>query len=181
MLGSVTLERTVPELRRFLERGGTIITVGTGTNLGAALGLPIGNHLVEVQNGEERPLPRSRCYVPGSVLQVRLDNAHPLLHGMAERADFFFDNSPVFRLGEAAASQGVRSLGWFDSETPLRSGWAWGQQYLKDGVVLAAARVGRGDLYLMGPEITFRAQPHGTFKLLFNGIMYGPSEQSSVR
>jgi hypothetical protein len=23
---------------------------------------------------------------------------------------------------------------------------------------------------LVGPEITFRAQPHGTFKFLFNGI-----------
>jgi hypothetical protein len=23
---------------------------------------------------------------------------------------------------------------------------------------------------LFGPEITFRAQPHGTFKFLFNGI-----------
>jgi len=27
---------------------------------------------------------------------------------------------------------------------------------------------------LFGPEITFRGQPHGTFKFLFNGI-YAPS------
>ena len=26
-------------------------------------------------------------------------------------------------------------------------------------------------LALFGPQITFRAQPHGTFKLLFNGIV----------
>jgi hypothetical protein len=32
--------------------------------------------------------------------------------------------------------------------------------------------VGKGTLYLFGPEITFRAQPHGTFKLLFN-TLYG--------
>ncbi len=32
------------------------------------------------------------------------------------------------------------------------------------------AAVGKGHVYLFGPEITFRAQPHGTFKLLFNGI-----------
>jgi hypothetical protein len=30
--------------------------------------------------------------------------------------------------------------------------------------------VGKGSLFLFGPEITFRAQPHGTFKFLFNGI-----------
>jgi hypothetical protein len=32
--------------------------------------------------------------------------------------------------------------------------------------------VGQGTLYMFGPEITFRAQPHGTFKLLFN-TLYG--------
>jgi hypothetical protein len=33
--------------------------------------------------------------------------------------------------------------------------------------------VGRGTLVLYGPEVLYRAQPHGTFKLLFNGIHYG--------
>jgi hypothetical protein len=28
---------------------------------------------------------------------------------------------------------------------------------------------------MYGPEIAFRGQPHGTFKLLFNGLYYGPS------
>ena len=30
---------------------------------------------------------------------------------------------------------------------------------------------------LFGPEITFRAQPHGTFKFLFNGIHSSRAEQ----
>jgi hypothetical protein len=30
-------------------------------------------------------------------------------------------------------------------------------------------------VFLFGPEITFRAQPHGTFKFLFNSIYYGTS------
>jgi hypothetical protein len=30
--------------------------------------------------------------------------------------------------------------------------------------------MGKGHLFLFGPEITFRGQPHGTFKFLFNGI-----------
>jgi hypothetical protein len=37
-------------------------------------------------------------------------------------------------------------------------------------VAVVDASVGKGSLFLFGPEITFRAQPHGTFKFLFNGI-----------
>jgi hypothetical protein len=34
---------------------------------------------------------------------------------------------------------------------------------------------------VFGPEITFRAQPHGTFKLLFNGIYYGAATETKVK
>ncbi|HXF96337.1 MAG TPA: hypothetical protein VNI61_09585, partial [Gemmatimonadales bacterium] len=64
----------------------------------------------------------------------------------------------------------------FTTDAPLRSGWAWGQRYLKDGVAMAEADVGRGKLFLFGPEILFRGQPHGTFKLFFNGFHLARSE-----
>ncbi|MBC7673105.1 MAG: hypothetical protein H7247_11845, partial [Polaromonas sp.] len=57
--------------------------------------------------------------------------------------------------------------------SPLRSGWAWGQGYLEGAVEAAEATIGKGKLYLFAPEITFRAQPHGTFKWLFNAIYGG--------
>jgi hypothetical protein len=84
--------------------------------------------------------------------------------------DVFFDNSPVFRLEPQAALHGVRPVTWFDTATPLRSGWAYGQGYLEGGVAALEADVGKGRLFLFGPEITFRAQPHGTFKFLFNAL-----------
>jgi hypothetical protein len=95
---------------------------------------------------------------------------------MTEHTDVFFDDSPVFKLGADAAAQRVRTIAWFDSKTPLRSGWAWGQNYLENGVVAAEARVGNGKVLLFGPEILQRAQPHGTFKFLFNGIYYSVME-----
>jgi hypothetical protein len=61
---------------------------------------------------------------------------------------------------------------WFSTDKPLRSGWAWGQSYLRDGVAAFEAPVGAGKLTVFGPEITFRAQSQGTFKLLFNQL-YG--------
>ncbi len=106
------------------------------------------------------------------MLSSRVDVANPVANGMTEHTDVFFDDSPVFKLGADAASQRVRTIAWFDSKTPLRSGWAWGQNYLENGVVAAEARLGNGKVLLFGPEILQRAQPHGTFKFLFNGIYY---------
>jgi hypothetical protein len=76
----------------------------------------------------------------------------------------------VFRLTADAAQRGVTPIAWFDSAAPLRRGWAWGQHYLEGGVAAVDARVGRGRVILYGPEILKRAQPHGTFRFLFNAI-----------
>ena len=90
---------------------------------------------------------------------------------MTANAVVMFDQSPVFRLLPDAAARGIRPVAWFATASPLRSGWAWGQTYLEGGVAAIEAKVGRGTLYLFGPEITFRAQPHGTFRFLFNAIL----------
>jgi hypothetical protein len=179
-LGQVTVAKTVPQLRKFLDDGGTILTIGTSTSLGYHLGLPIRNALVERAQGfAERPLPAEKFYVPGSLLAARVDTTHPLAYGVDERVMVFFDHSPAFRLQPQAALQGVKGVAWFDSATPLESGWAWGQQYLDQAVEIIDAPVGKGRLVLFGPEITWRAQPHGTFKFLFNGIYYGSATSTT--
>ena len=176
-VGNVSASRTIPQLKAFIEAGGTVLTIGSSTNLGYHLGLPMANALVEkTASGDERPLGRDKYYIPGSVLQVAVDNTNPLAYGMADRVDVFFDNSPVFRLKPEAALTGLKPVAWFDNGSPLRSGWAWGQRYLQDGVAVIDASVGKGKLFMYGPEIAFRAQPHGTFKLLFNGIYLSKAE-----
>jgi hypothetical protein len=173
-IGNVTAATTIPELRKFVENGGTILAIGSSTSLGFHFGLPIANALVErLPDGTERRLGSEKFYVPGSVLQVAVDNSSPLAYGLGGSVDVFFDNSPTFRLEPDAALKGVRPVAWFASTTPLRSGWAWGQGYLDSGVAVLEAAVGKGRVFLFGPEITFRGQPHGTFKFLFNGIYYG--------
>ena len=170
-LGNVTIEKTVPQLKAFLEQGGTIVTIGGSTALARHLGLPIEDHLVEhADDGTARGLPREKYYIPGSLLEVRVDSTAPLAAGMPSRAIVMFDNSPVLRLTPGAALEGIRPVAWFDSKEPLKSGWAWGQHYLEGGIAAASAPVGRGTLHLLGPEVLFRAQPHGTFKLVFNAL-----------
>jgi len=176
-LGRVTIATTVPQLKKFAEDGGTLIAFGGSAVLGHHLGLPIDDHLVDVQqDGSERPLPSTKFYIPGSVLRVAVDNTNPLAFGLDRQVDVFFENSPVLELHPDAGLRGLKPVAWFDSRAPLRSGWAWGQHYLAGGTAAVEAPLGKGKVILFGPEITFRAQPHGTFKFLFNSIYYGPSQ-----
>ncbi|MCC6317584.1 MAG: peptidase [Gemmatimonadaceae bacterium] len=176
-LGRVNEEKTIPEIKRFLDEGGTVITIGTSTNLAQHLGLPVSDYMVERSpTGQERELPREKFYIPGSIMKVNVDNSLSVAAGMGAEADVFFDESPVFRLAPDAAAKGVKPIAWFGSDHTLRSGWAWGQNYLEGGVSMAEASYGKGKVYLFGPEILFRGQPHGTFKFFFNGI-YAPSDK----
>ncbi len=166
-LGRVSADVTLPKLRQFVQDGGTVIAIGdSAMSLAKSWALPIDDHLTE--NGA--PLARAKYFVPGSVLSATVNVAHPIAAGMTERTDVFFDNSPVFTLRPGASDAGVSVIARFDSPHPLRSGWAWGQQYLNGGVLAVQAHVGKGKVLLFGPEILQRAQPHGTFKFLFNGV-----------
>jgi hypothetical protein len=33
---------------------------------------------------------------------------------------------------------------------------------------------------MFGPEVAFRGQAHGTFKMLFNGLLYGAAKRTPV-
>ncbi len=176
-VGRVTPEKTVPALKEFLAAGGTIVTLGSSAHLSRHLALPIPSALVEkAADGQERALADDKFYVPGSVLTARFDLSDPVTWGLGERTDVYFDRSPAFRRTAEAGAPGVKAIAWFDSDTPLRSGWAWGQRYLKDAVTAARVSVGSGTLYLLGSEAAFRGQTHGTFKLLFNAMQLSTAQ-----
>jgi len=172
-LGSVSVSRTVPELRKFVEAGGTLLTIGSSTNIAHHFALPVRSALTERMNGTEAPLPPEKFYVPGSLLEARVDNTHPLAYGVTDPVNIFFDSSEAFRLLPDAGLKGVKAVAWIGSPAPLKSGWAWGQHYLDQAVEIIEAPLGKGRVVLFGPEVLWRAQPHGTFKFLFNGIYYG--------
>jgi hypothetical protein len=156
-------------LRQFVEEGGTLITIGTSA-AGAIqqFRLPLANHLVKADGS---PLGNADYYIPGAVLRVAVDNTRPVAHGLPAELDIFFDASPVWKLAPSSADGATtRPVATFTSDRPLRSGWAWGQQHLAQGVAMAETSVGRGQVFLFGHELLFRSQPHGNFKLFFNAI-----------
>jgi hypothetical protein len=170
-LGRLSVGETAPRLREFAEAGGTVIAIGSATAIAERAGVPLANHLVD-ESGEA--LASDRYYVPGSVLRVTVDTTRPVAFGLPSQLDVLFDNSPVFRM--TADADDVYPVAQFTSDRPLRSGWAWGEAFLEGGIPMVEARVGDGAMYLFGPEILYRGQPHGTFKLLFNGLHLARAE-----
>ncbi|MBS1564763.1 MAG: peptidase, partial [Bacteroidetes bacterium] len=172
--GAITSSKSIPVLRKFIEAGGTVITIGKSANLAYQLKLPVENYLVERdKNYQLSPLPSTRYYIPGAILSEVIDSTATVNWGMGSKTDVYFDNSPVFRI-ETGATQ-VKPLSWFDTDSPLRSGWAWGQSYLKNGVTSFESSLGKGKLVVFGPEIVFRAQSHAGFKRLFNTLYLYPN------
>ena len=170
-LGKITAQKSIPALQKFLNNGGRIVTIGSSANLAYHLNLPVKNALVEMVAGKEKYLPGEKFYIPGSVMQVDVDNNYAPNWGMNNKADVYFSTSPVFKLApDAIAHKEVLPLAWYASDKTLRSGWAFGQAYLQDGVAAFEAKVGAGKLFVYGPEITFRGQTHGTYKMLFNQL-----------
>ena len=150
--------------------------------MGELLGLPVKNYLTERgPEGVDRPLSNEKFYIPGSLLKTNIDNTNPLAYGMPNTVDVFYDNSPVFRLQPDVGQKHAFSVGWFSGREVLDSGWAWGQQYLDGGTAIVQAQAGKGTVALLGPEVTFRSQPHATFKLLFNGVYYGSAREASLQ
>ena len=158
------------------------MTIGSSTSMAEVLGIPVSNYMTEMgADHKEHPLPQDKFYVPGSLLKISVDNTNPLAYGMPDKVDVFFDSSPVFKMGPDAAqkrhspSAGLRVRKcWTADGRGASSIWT-------AGTAIAEASLGEGKVVLLGPEVAFRAQPHGTFQFLFNGLYLGSAQSADLK
>lgn len=162
--GQLSVDKSIPALRDFMDHGGRLICIGNSSNLAMHFDLGISDALVDKQN---KPLTREQFYTPGSVLTAHVANNSSSTWGYGEKIDVYYSNSNLFKIQDKA----IKPLLWFGDEEPLKSGWSWGEPYLHQGVLAFEAPVGKGKLLCFGNDISFRAQTHGTFKLLFNQLI----------
>ena len=153
-------------LQQFVENGGTVIVIGnTGGDETEGFVKLFKLPLVRHDTGS-----RNQFYAPSSVFQIALDPTNPLAAGYGNQTDIFYNNNIVWDLKPTPGAPTTKAVGWFASDAPLRSGWAWGQKVLDKGVEIASADVGKGHVFLFGNELTNRSQPYGDFKLFFNAL-----------
>jgi hypothetical protein len=180
-LGSITPNKTIPQLEAFVKDGGTLLAIGSSTSIASFMKLPLQDAPTEMINGVKVPVSLDRFYIPGSLLHAQVSPTNPIAYGVPSSVVVDFDHSPSFDLDPDAASEGVKAVAWYGSGPLLDSGWAWGEKYIYNTTAIAEAAVGKGRVVLYGPEVTFRGQPHATFKFLFNGVLDGPSTEASLK
>jgi hypothetical protein len=168
----LTGENSLAALKEFVEQGGTLVALGGECDkVVRHWGLPIrvGTYMPGEDGGEPRRTRRDEFYIPGSLVALDVDLAHPLALGTSRHpAAMFNANSPVFEVLDKNAVEVVASYRLDDT---LVSGWAVGEEHLAGKAAVVQAKVGKGRIVLFGADVTYRGQPVGTFKLLFQAIL----------
>ncbi len=152
-------DRGIEALRRFAERGGTIIVWDDASRLLVHhLKLPVSNPLARMS--------RSDFFAPGSLLKIEVDTTHPIGFGMPKEAAAFYLNGPAYRVEKGD------TIARFSEEDTLLSGLLIGREHIAGLSALVSVPVGLGRIILFGFRPHFRAQARGTYKLLFNSVYH---------
>lgn len=154
----------VDQLKAFIEAGGTLIAFNKACAFAIdKLNLHVTDRL--------KDLSRKEFYCPGSLLRVHIDTAHPLGHGMPDDALVMCWDSPAFAVQESHYNHRYRVIASYREHDILQSGWLVGEHHLAGRTAMIEAQCGEGRAILYGFRVQFRAQTHGTFKLLFNALL----------
>jgi hypothetical protein len=159
----------VEALRSFITGGGTVITIGrSATLLLDEYAAPFRDSLQGVS--------REEFFCPGSIVRVLVDNTHPIAYGMPNQANAAFSNSLVLEPVPSFSTMSSSIVVRYPTGNILQSGWLHGESYLHNKVGVAEVKWGKGRMVLIPIKVQHRAQPYGTFKLLFNAILTSSAE-----
>jgi hypothetical protein len=155
----------VAKLREFVEGGGTVVALGESSRFAIEqFGLPVR----DVVSG----LKPEMFSCPGSILRTAVDPTHPVGFGMPEESIAVFQMSPAFEVLPAFGGVQPRTVVKYPEGKLLLSGWIEGESILTNRAGVVDVPLGKGRVILLGFGVQQRAQPHATFKLLFNALYY---------
>ncbi|HEV7518151.1 MAG TPA: M14 family metallopeptidase [Thermoanaerobaculia bacterium] len=164
------------KLRAWVEDGGTVVALDESSDYVIdLLGLPVKNVLGKVS--------REQFNCPGSLLQVVFDPSHPLAWGMETEAAAFFADSPAFETRPTDARFERRVVATYpeNAQDILLSGYLLGGKLLERRAAVVDVKVGKGRAILIGFHPQHRAQPHATFKLLWNALQLPGLTEEELR
>jgi len=154
----------VRALDEFVRGGGTLICLNQSSDFAIGqLHLPVKNVVEDLQ--------RTDFFVSGSILEVIVDPSHPVMSGMPARAKLFVGQSPVFTTLDGF--EGTAMAKYQKTGSPLLSGYLLGEAHLNGYAAALDVQHGTGHVLLLGFRPQWRGQPFGSFRVLFNAVLYG--------
>jgi hypothetical protein len=147
----------------FVRGGGTVVCLNNASTFAIQLlSLPVKDVLAGVSHQD--------FFTGGSVLEVQVNQAHPVMAGMPAKAAVFVDGSPAFDTTEGF--KGAVLARYQDSGSPLLSGFMQGEKFLNGKAAAVDVALDQGHVILLGFRPQWRDQTFGTFKVLFNAALY---------
>ncbi|MEO9480559.1 MAG: M14 metallopeptidase family protein [Maribacter dokdonensis] len=180
--GGIGLEGSLA-LSNYVKNGGTLMAFDAASNyVIEQFGLP----LKDATEGTDS----KEFFIPGSLIKTGIDTTHPLAFGMQDTVAVSFNKSRAFvidkqsKKGEGgtedikdAPAPEVEVIATYAEKDLLMSGWAMGEKkYIAKKPAMVKATYGKGAVVLFAFRPQFRAQPRGTYKLIFNTIFEGAAE-----
>ena len=156
----------VRNLRRFVQAGGTLVTLGNSARIAM-------DHLEAPLTDRVRGARPATFLAPGSIVRVAVDTEHPIGYGMPPEADAMFVANGAYVSSSRAADAATTTVVRYPHAPLRRSGWLIGEERLRGTGAVLEVREGRGRIILHTFRVQHRGQTWGTFKLLFNSIRYG--------
>ena len=163
----------VKAVDEFVRGGGTVVAWGNGaTGIAQALQLPV--------TSTTTGLSRKEYFTGTSIMQMQVDPAHPVMAGMAERADVTVNQPPAFTTN--AGFTGAVMAKFPADASPLRSGFITqgGDKFLKGYAAALDVKLGDGHVVLFAFNPDWRGQPTGSFRMIFNSLFFGKETASQA-
>jgi len=154
----------VEALKAFVEKGGTLVTLGEACSFAIEkFGLSVRDTVDDLSSKE--------FFCPGSTLKATFDNNHPLAYGMPSEGLVLFRSSLAFVIAPGQHNEDYETVVRYIDSDILQSGWLIGEEHLSKKAAMVSAKHGKGQVVLIGFRTQHRCQTHGTFKLFFNALI----------
>ncbi|MDD9997832.1 MAG: hypothetical protein OXQ89_08825, partial [Rhodospirillaceae bacterium] len=163
-------EEGIEAIRDFVADGGILVALdNAGPLFASELELPVQNVLTGLSQDE--------FFVPTSLLNLKVDNRTPVGYGMPSEAAALFFQSVAYstRLPTTWAWDRQVVASYPDNDLLLR-GWIRGEDRLARRAAVVDTGYMDGRVILIGFRAQHRGQTHGTYKLIFNALLYPEGE-----
>jgi hypothetical protein len=159
----------VDAIRTFVEKGGVVVLLNQACTLAFnEFDVPVRNALQNVD--------RTKFFCPTSILKILVDNESPIGYGMPKEAAAMFVNSLAFDTSTPGFDWDRKVVASYPEDEILQSGWLLGDDVLARKAAVVDTKYKDGRLILIGIRCQNRAQSHGTYKFLLNGLLYPESQ-----